>query len=108
MLNRQVKLISKVYPLKYILAKVALTGRIAKWVIILSEFGIDYVDMRSIKGKIIVDQLAKALMEDHQPLIIDFPDESILLTKQTGCWTLYFYGSHTQHGLGVGILFLTP
>lgn len=46
-------LISKVDPLKYLLAKVALTGRISKWVMILSEFDIEYFDRKSIKGNII-------------------------------------------------------
>lgn len=57
-LNRQFKLISKVDPLKYLLAKVAIMGRIVKWVMILSEFDIEYIDRKAIKGHIIVDQLA--------------------------------------------------
>lgn len=81
-LNRKVKLISKVDPLKYsLLAKAAITSQIAKWVMILSEFYMVYVDRRAIKRQIIADQLAEAPIDDHKPLIVDFPDESILMKK---------------------------
>jgi hypothetical protein len=46
----KVKLISKIDPLKYLLRKTTLTSRLAKWVMILSEFDIEYVDRKVIKG----------------------------------------------------------
>lgn len=49
LLTHKVKLISKIGPLKYFLNKIALTGRLAKWVMILSEFDIEYVDRKAIK-----------------------------------------------------------
>ena len=50
LLTHKVKLISKIDPLKYLLNKTTLTARLAKWVMILSEFDIDYVDRKAIKG----------------------------------------------------------
>ena len=50
MLSHTIKLIAKVDPLKYLLSKVALIGWLAKWVMVLSEFDIEYVDRKSIKG----------------------------------------------------------
>ena len=50
MLAHTVKLITKIDPLKYLLSRATLTGRLAKWVMILSEFDIHYVDRRAIKG----------------------------------------------------------
>ena len=55
-------LVSKIDPLKYLLSRAALTGRVAKWVMILSEFDIEYVDRKAIKGQVIADQLAEALV----------------------------------------------
>ena len=55
LLTHKVKLISKIDPLKYLLKKIALTGRLAKWVMILSEFDIKYVDRKAIKGQAIAD-----------------------------------------------------
>lgn len=50
MLTYSVKMIAKIDPLKYLLSKIALTGRLAKWVLILSEFDIDYIEQKAIKG----------------------------------------------------------
>jgi len=37
-------------PVKYIFEKSALTGRIARWQVLLSEFDIVYVTQKAIKG----------------------------------------------------------
>ena len=60
MLTHTINLVSKIDPLKYLLSKASLTGRLAKWVMILSEFDIHYVDRKAIKGQVIADQLADA------------------------------------------------
>lgn len=44
MLNKKINLISKIDP--YLVEKATLIGRIANWVVILSEFNIEYVDRR--------------------------------------------------------------
>lgn len=75
---------------------------------ILSEFDIEYVDIKAIKGQAIADQLADAPMIDDVPLISEFLDESILIVSHAKPWQLYFDGSYTQHGAGAGILFITP
>jgi len=98
MLNQTTKLISNVDPLKYLLSKALLTGRLVKWVMILSEFDIQYVNRKAIKGQVIADQLAAAPITDIQPIYPEFPAR----------WQLYFDGSYTQHGSGAGILFVTP
>ena len=76
------RLITKIDPLKYLLSKTALTSHLEKWVMILSEFDIEYVEQKAIKGQAIADQLAEAPITNHQPLHIDFPDESILILIQ--------------------------
>ena len=43
-------LISKIDPLKYLVSKSILIGFLAKWIMILSEFDIEYVDRKAIKG----------------------------------------------------------
>lgn len=108
MLTHKTKLIARIDPLKYLLNKATLTGRLAKWVMILSEFDIEYVDRKAIKGQAIADQLADAPMIDDVPLQLEFPDESILTISSAKSWQLYFDGSYTQHGAGAGILFITP
>ena len=94
MLVHTTRLVAKIDPLKYLLSKEALTGRLDKWVMVLSEFDIQYVERKAIKGQAIADQLADAPMQSSLPLNIDLPDESILtLTRKT--WVMFFDGSFT-------------
>ena len=47
-------------------------------------------------------------MVDTHPLVIEFPNEYICLIEEQPPWKLYFDGSYTSHGSGVGILLVTP
>eukprot|EP01018_Ginkgo_biloba_P036371 Gb_12984 [translate_table: standard] len=94
MLNNKIKLIAKIDPLKFLLSKLALTGRMVKWVMFLSKFDIEYVNQKSIKGQVMEDHLTK--------------DESILSLDESPELKLYFGGSFTNHGSRTGILFITP
>ena len=44
MLAHTIHLIEKIDPLKYLLGKAALIGRISKWMMILLEFDIEYIE----------------------------------------------------------------
>ena len=82
-------------------------GRLVKWVMILSEFKVQYVEQNDVKEQAIVNQLEEAPIYSLLPLNIDFLDESILMiTHQT--WVMFFDSSFTQHGFGTGLLFITP
>lgn len=84
MLSHTTRLIMKFDPLNYLLSKYTLTERLEKWVMILSEFNIEYMELKAIKGQEIIDQLVEAPLQSHQPLNFEFLDESILLlTHQT-------------------------
>ena len=74
MLSHTIQLVSKIDPLKYMLSRIALTGRLAKWVMLLSEFDIQYVDRKALKGKVIADHLADAPLVDAYPLFRGFPN----------------------------------
>ena len=100
-------MVAKIDPLKYLLSKASLTGRLAKWVMLLSEFDIEYVERKAIKGQVIANQLAKAPLFDNTPMQIEFMDSSIM-TLSSREWQLFFDGSYTQNGYGASILFITP
>ncbi|GAU39398.1 hypothetical protein TSUD_397040 [Trifolium subterraneum] len=51
LINHTTWLISKMDPIKYIFEKAALTGRIARWQMLLSEYDIEYRTQKAIKGK---------------------------------------------------------
>jgi hypothetical protein len=108
MLAHIVKLITRIDPLKCLLRKATLTGKLAKWVVILSEFDIHYIDRKAIKEQVIADQLAEAPLQEGNPMHIEFPNLDIFTTTTKQSWTLYFDGSYTQHGSRARILFVTP
>ncbi|XP_019462936.1 PREDICTED: uncharacterized protein LOC109361858 [Lupinus angustifolius] len=58
MLSHTTWLISKMDSIKYIFEKPVLTGRIAKWKVLLSEYDIAFVTQKAIKGNVIADYLA--------------------------------------------------
>jgi len=65
-------------PVKYIFEKPTLTGRIARWQVLLSEFDIVYVTQKAIKGSVLADYLAQQPLNDYQPMHPEFPDEDIM------------------------------
>jgi hypothetical protein len=65
MLNHTTWLISKMDPIKYIFEKLALTGRIACWQMLLSEYDIEYRSQKAIKGSVLADHLAHQPIEDY-------------------------------------------
>ena len=55
-------------PIKYILEKTGVIGRIAQWQMLLTEYDIRYVIKKAIKGSVLADYLARQPMKDYQPI----------------------------------------
>ena len=85
--------------------RVTLIGRLAKWMMILSKFYIQYVEQKSIKGQAIANQLAKFPIIDDAILHIDFLDATYINKKSQ---KMFFNDFHMQNGVGDTILFVTP
>ena len=58
MLYYTTRLISRMNPIKYIIEKPALTRKISRWQMLLSEFDIMFVKRKAIKGQAIANYLA--------------------------------------------------
>jgi len=115
MLTHTTWLISKMDPIKYIFEKPALTGRIARWQMLLSEYDILYVTQKAIKGSALANFLAHQSVEDYQPMLPDFLDEDISALFHTdeynhevNTWTLFFDGASNVMGHGIGAVFISP
>ncbi|RDX84910.1 hypothetical protein CR513_33972, partial [Mucuna pruriens] len=74
MLSHTTWLIAKNDPVKYIFENPALTERIARWQMALSEYDILYVSQKAMKGSALTKQLAYHPLTDSQPLGYEFPD----------------------------------
>jgi len=114
MLSHTIWLISKMDPVKYIFEKLALTGRIARWQVLLSEFDIVYVTQKAIKGSALADYLAQQPLNDYQPMHPEFPDEDIMalfeekLDEDRDKWIVWFDGASNILGHGIGAVLFSP
>ncbi|XP_077215653.1 uncharacterized protein LOC143850280 [Tasmannia lanceolata] len=73
--------------------------------LLLEKFDITYVTQKSVKGKIIIEQLGDAPTEDTE-LTREFPDEGIMSIKNAPSlttWTMYFAGASNSKDKGIGI-----
>ncbi|RDX88891.1 Retrovirus-related Pol polyprotein from transposon 17.6, partial [Mucuna pruriens] len=97
MLAHTTWLIAKTDPIKYILERPALTGRIACWQMALTEFDIVYTTQKAIKGRVVADHLAYHPLPDYQPLSHEFPDEDIMTISGAKThqdeWLMWFDGA---------------
>lgn len=120
MLTHTTLLISKMDPIKYIFEKPALTGRVARWKMILTEYDIQYVTQKAIKGSVLSDYLAHQPVEDYQPMKFEFPYEDIMIVKSSEDpmlekghepgpqWTLVFDGASNALEHGIGAVITSP
>ena len=76
--------------------------------ILLTEFDIQYVTRKSVKGSIVTDHLASLPVFDDIPINDDFPDEHIVSITSIAGWQFYFDGATNQSGFGIGILWISP
>ncbi|XP_050889360.1 uncharacterized protein LOC127094584 [Lathyrus oleraceus] len=111
-------------PIKYIFKKPAVTSRIARWKMLLTEYDIQYVTQKAIKGSVLSDYLAHLHVEGYQPLRFDFPEEDIMFIRdftipgseispeegpELGLrWTLVFNGASNARGHGIGDVINSP
>ena len=108
-------MISKLDPIKYIFEKPSLSGRIARWQVLLSEYDIQYVSQKAIKGSAIAEFLADKTEDEYEPMKFEFPNEDLMTifqvenesTKQD-TWKLYFDGAFNVLGHGIGVILISP
>ena len=78
MTEYSVHLISRLDPLRYLFDRPVLTGRLMRWLVLLTEFDIQYVSQKSIKGSIVVDHLASLPTSEDRLVDDDFPNEEFV------------------------------
>ena len=103
-----VHLIAHTNPIKYMLSKQVLSGRLARWGFLLTEYEIIYIPQKAIKGQALADFLV-----DHPILTIweisdDFLDEEIFYVNIFPSWMMFFDGLARFDGTGVGVVFVLP
>ena len=90
MISRDVHVISKTDLIKYMLFYPILRGRIGKWMLALTEFSLQYIPEKAVKGQVLADFLV-----DHPCLAINSHEINYVEIK---AWKLYFDRSHIKMG----------
>lgn len=107
-LSHDITLISRADPIKFLMTRPMLSGRFAKWMLLLSEYTISYRPVKAVKGQAVVDFLAAHPMVESEEINDDFPDEQVMLVESQSPWQMYFDGAARTSGVGAGVIFITP
>ena len=84
LMGQIIHVVSKVNPLRLLMTKPSLlNGRLAKWVILLSQCEMQFLPQKAVKGQAVVDFLAEHPDSRATKLYEDLPDEvvEIFLTQ---------------------------
>ncbi|OMO57947.1 Integrase, catalytic core [Corchorus capsularis] len=113
MLYHTTWLVSKLDPIKYVFEKPGLSRRIARWQVLLSEYDIEYVSQKAVKGSAIADFLADRARDEYEPVSFEFPDEDLMTISHVeevkeGKWRVYFDGASNLSGQGIGAVSVSP
>ena len=103
-LHYQTFLVTENDPIRYLLNRPALVGKLAKWQILISEFDIQTSSQKSVKGRVIADMLAECPGEARED---NLPDDRILSTEEH-TWTMFFDGAVNLSGSGTGAVLISP
>ena len=88
------------YPMKQVLHKPEVSGRLMKWAIELSEFGIRYKPKTAIKGQILAD-----FIMEFAPVGLPEPTQS---EDDLPIWKLSIDGASNAQGSGAGLILTSP
>ena len=78
-----------------------------RWLVLLTEFDIQYVTQKPIKGSVLVDHLASLSVADSRVIDDDFPDEEIVGVTSLFGWRMYFDGATNHFRYGIGVLLIS-
>ncbi|XP_062104043.1 uncharacterized protein LOC133815192 [Humulus lupulus] len=90
------------YPLKQVLSKLNLSGRLSKWAIELGTYDIQFSPRKAKKGQVLADFLVEiqSFTPDALPELLESEDQWL--------WTMYTDGASNSQGAGIGVVLEAP
>ncbi|KAI5343733.1 hypothetical protein L3X38_011609 [Prunus dulcis] len=102
-------------PLRQVLQKPEISGRLIKWTIELGEFDIQFVPRPVEKGQAVADFISELTPATVRPTpeaitetILPNQTDAERLDTSTPVWSLHVDGSANQQGCGAGLVLATP
>ncbi|XP_074306102.1 uncharacterized protein LOC141641334 [Silene latifolia] len=103
-----IHVVSKADPIKYILSRPVLSGRLAKWAMLLKQYDLVFVPQKAVKGQAIADFFADHPVPAEWEISDDLPGEEIFYVDVLPPWQMYFDGLCKARWSGAGVVFVTP
>ncbi|XP_074284154.1 uncharacterized protein LOC141608708 [Silene latifolia] len=85
-----------------------LSGRLAKWAMLLKQYDLVFVPQKAVKGQAIADFFADHPVPAEWEISDDLPGEEIFYVDILPPWQMYFDGAARKDGAGAGVVFVTP
>ena len=79
----------------------------SRWLVLLTEFDIEYIITKVIKGRAVAEFLALNAVEGEEQWNLEFSDENLALIECRE-WKLYFDGAMNNKGAGLGVILIMP
>ena len=98
-----IRLVSRLDPLRYLFNRPVITGRLMRWLVLLTEFDIQYITQKSVKGSIVANHLASLPVSVDRSNDDNFLNEQFVSIASITGWQWYFDGAANQSGFGIGI-----
>jgi len=102
-----VYVISKANPIKYILSRPVLYGRLAKWVVILELYDLVHVFQRAVKGQELADFLVDHVPNDWE-LNYNLLGEEVFFVDVLPPWEMFFDGAAQRDSAGAKVVLVSP
>ena len=98
----QILLVTKSHFIKALLHQPLLTGRVAHWLVLLSQYDISLRTPKAVRSKAITNLLAQFTREDKCPLSEKIPREVAMVELPNKKWTMRFNKlATTSNGIGI-------
>ena len=95
---------TKSHPIKALLHQPLLKGRIAQWLVLLSQYDIGLRTPKAVKSQVIANLLAQFPGKEENSLSEEISGEVAMVEIPGKKWTMRFDGSATTNSNGVGVV----
>ncbi|CAL5444638.1 unnamed protein product [Camellia sinensis] len=104
-LAHQIQIVTRSDPIRNLLSKPALTGKVPRWLLALGEFEITCVAPKVIKIQALADLVAQFPSGDYKPVNEELRGEvHAAMASEESFWTLSFNGATAGGKGGIGIV----